>query len=144
MTQFRDFDAMLRERSGGRPEFLVGGQKFTCRSKLTWRKLSALLVALQEMGDPTTEGGMKVAEKFFSIVLLKSDSERFMELLHKDDDEEEDDEAVISFDQVMDLLDWLMEYYTGKSISGEMEKPEVQEAVKAKVVSLTPKVADAG
>lgn len=142
---YKDFDAMLREKSGSRPEFTVGGQKFTCRSKLSWRKLASLLTAYQDSGSPTTATGIAMAERFFEIVILKEHRERFMQMLNSEGDDD-DDEAVVSLTQFMDLMDWLMEYYTGQSTKDDPEAAAVvEEAVKAQKqaiqkVSLNPVV----
>lgn len=106
---FKDFDAMLREKSGGRPEFTVGGQHFTCRSKLPFKKLQKLMATLDNVSVNSTDDGVMAAEEFFKIVLLPQDRDRFMTLLH--DEGEEDDDAVISFTQVFELLNWLSDYY---------------------------------
>lgn len=101
----RDFDAMLAERAGVRPTFRVGGQEFTVRAKLPFKRFATLVNSEQD--DEIT-----ATEDFFRMVLVPADRDRFMALL--DADGEEDTDGVIDPEQVKLISEWLMELYTGK------------------------------
>lgn len=138
---YRDFDAFLREKSGGRPEFIIGGQKFTCRAKLPWKKFSAMMLSLS--GEDASAKGLEKTEDFFKLVLIQPDRQRFLDLLNYDgEDDEGDEENVISPSQVGNLLDWLLAYYTDKDGGATEEEKPTSEAVPNNVVpmSLDPKV----
>lgn len=98
---------MISEVSG-RPTFTLGGQKWTCRSKLPWRKFIAYMSSLEDIENNVLER----VEEFFSFALVQPDRERFTELLNSDN---EDDEKVVSPSQVNAILEWLLEYYQGKA-----------------------------
>lgn len=116
----RDFDAMLAERAGIRPTFRVGGQEFTLRKKLPYAKWNLLLAALRSSTEDADANEATV--EFFNAVLVRDDRERFAELAVKEDDEDDDD-AVIDLSQMNDLMDWVIEVFTGKtSNSSESSK----------------------
>ncbi len=112
---YKDFDQWLQEKQGGRPEFIVAGQKFTARSKIPWKKFASMVIGMQE--DLSEEAGIKNAEKFLLSVLVSADRERFENLLNVED--VEDDDACMTTDQVMALSEWLVDYYTGKGKDSE-------------------------
>lgn len=103
----RDFDAFLAEKAGVRPTFRVGGQDFTMRAKLPFKKFAKLVGAVSEDEDE-----IETTEKFFRMVLVPADRDRFMALL--DAEAEDDDAEVISPEQVGELMEWAMGFYTGK------------------------------
>jgi hypothetical protein len=99
----RDFDAALAEAKKEQPTFTLAGQHFTCRATLPWKALEHLIE-----GD-----GLSVqVHQFFANVLVKSDRQRFADLVEQEDPE--DDEAV-SVEQITDVMNWLTEHYTGKA-----------------------------
>jgi hypothetical protein len=104
----RDFDAMLAEQAGTRPTFKVGGQEFTLRAKLPYKRWNKLLAVMR---NDDTDPDDATAE-FFNTVLIANDRQRFLDLLDKEDDD--DDEDVIGLDQMDGLTDWIMEHFTGK------------------------------
>jgi hypothetical protein len=109
---FKDFDAMLGE---GRPDFTVGGQRFTARAKLPWKKFSQLILSMSAGGtDAASSDGIAKTEEFFRLVLIPSDRDRFMNLIANDGEEEGDEDNVIASQQVSAILDWLLGIYTGK------------------------------
>lgn len=110
MSNFKDFDAMLAEKVGGRPSFQLCGEKFECRSKLPWRKWNAMILSLQ-LEDNTAED---TVENFFNLVLVKQDRERFFALIDKED-EDDDEETFVSDEQIGKVMSWLLDYYTGKA-----------------------------
>lgn len=132
MSNLKDFDAMLAEKVGGRPEFILGGQKFTCRAKLPWKKYSALILKLTSGEYRSAEEEMVVTEKFFRMVLLPADRDRFFELLNRgSDDEDDEDEDVIANPQVGYLIDWLLRKYNGVP-EPEEKKADVAESTEEK------------
>jgi hypothetical protein len=104
----KDFDAML----AGRPTFTIGGQSFTARAKLPWRKFTSLLGAMTEAVDGG--GGTEATEKFLVMAVVRDDRERFKALLELDDNDD-DDSVGISPNEITELSTWLMEHYTGKN-----------------------------
>lgn len=137
---FRDFDAFMAEKSPGRPEFMLAGQKFTARSRLPWKKFSTFILNMGD--DVSSKDGIDKTEEFFRMVLVAQDRQRFVDLINQDADEEED-ENIVSPAQVSELLDWLLEYYTGKA-----QPPEESSSTEpsssgqpSNVVSLTPRPA---
>lgn len=127
---YKNFDAMLKEKREGRPDFTLGGQQFQCRAKLPWKRFDAIIMGINSE-DSTTK-----SEDFFNLCLVKDDRERFQELL--DNDGEDDEDAVIDVTQVNSLMEWLIELYTGKdpkdSSSSESGAPTTGEPLS--VVSL--------
>lgn len=108
----RDFDAMLAARAGVRPTFKVGGQEFTVKAKLPFKKFQKLVASLA--GDDIDEEAK--TEEFFRMVLIPQDRERFFLLLNYDGEGDEVDEwNVVSPEQINGLTEWLMELYTGKA-----------------------------
>lgn len=104
----RDFDAMVAGL--GRPTFTVAGQKFHCRSKVAWKKFSALTAVDAEGGEVDETSFMN---RFFKLALIPGDRERFFAALDADDDDLDDDQ-IIGMDQLAAISEWLMEHYTGK------------------------------
>jgi hypothetical protein len=135
----RDFDAMLAE-AGGRPTFTIGGQTFTCRAKLPWRKFTSLLAVMtgaSEAGD-----GAQATEGFLTAAVVAKDRARWIELLNLEDNDD-DDTVGISPGEINELAEWLMEYYTGKR-SGNAESSSAgpsSTGQSRKVVSLNPRKA---
>lgn len=103
----RDFDAYLAEQAGTRPTFKIGGQTFTLRAKLPYRRWNDLL---KIMRDDDTDPDLATAA-FFNTVLIAADRNRFLALLNTDED---DDDHVIDLQQMDELTDWIMEHFTGK------------------------------
>jgi hypothetical protein len=135
----KDFDAMLAE-AGGRPTFTIGGQTFTCRAKLPWRKFTsmlALMTGASEAGD-----GAQATESFLTAAVVAKDRDRWVEMLNMEDNDE-DDTVGISPGEINDLAEWLMEHYTGKRpASGESSSAgQSNTGPSRKVVSLNPRKA---
>ena len=106
----KDFDAMLAEKAGVRPTFIVAGQEFTARAKLPYKKFVRLMGALgADDADPD-----EATEKFFSTVIVKEDRERFLAVLNSEDD---DDERIIDAAQINQITEWLLSIYTGKELT---------------------------
>jgi len=104
----RDFDQMLAEKAGARPTFTVGGQTFTLRAKLPYKRWNKLLASMRaEDVDP-----QEATADFFDVVLIRADRPRFRELLDRDGDDDDDD--VIDLSQMDAITDWAMEHFTGK------------------------------
>ena len=91
-----------------RPEFIVGGQTFTARAKLPYKRFSTLL---EQMRADDVDVQAATAE-FFRTALIREDRDRFIELLEYDGD---DDDVTISMEQLNEITDWLMEHFTGKT-----------------------------
>lgn len=134
----RDFDAMLAERAGIRPTFRVGGQEFTLRKRLPYARWNKLLAAMRSSDEDAdaNEG----AVDFFNAVLISDDRKRFAELVIKEDDEDDDD-AVIDLSQMNDLTDWIIEVFTGKTLSSSNSSSDGPSEIGAapNVVSLSSK-----
>lgn len=135
----KDFDAYLNEH-GGRPTFTVGGQTFTARAKLPWRKFTALLSVMTGAGE--TGEGAQATEHFLAAAVVAGDRERFTALLNLEDNDE-DDAVGISPGEVNELAEWLMEHYTGKRPERDESSSAGQPATgqRRKVVSLNPRTA---
>lgn len=134
----KDFDAMLAEL-GGRPTFTVGGEKFTCRAKLPWRKFRSMLDGLSD-DDSDVEQGTHAMEAFLSAAVVRADRDRFVALLNMEDNDD-DDTTGISPGEISSLSEWLMEHYTGKlNPSDESSSPGPPKTGRpSKVVSLNPR-----
>lgn len=122
---YKDFDAMLNEKLSGRPDFKVGGHTFTARAKLPWKKFSNLILSMSG-DDVSSTNGISKTEDFFKLVLIPTDRQRFIDLLNHDGDEDDDDDSVIAPEQVSEILDWLLAYYTGKAGASESASSEQQ------------------
>ncbi len=106
-----DFDAKLNEVRGERPTIRLGGQDFTLRRKVASKRWEKMLAAFSD--DDTTVHGL--AERLFAIVLVKQDVPRFLALLNlENEQDDDDDEQVIDPAQLNEIVDWVMEYYSGK------------------------------
>jgi hypothetical protein len=112
----RDFDAMLAERAGIRPTFKVGGQEFTLRKRLAAPRWNRLLAAMRS--DEADEQESTI--DFFRAVIIPADRQRFAELAAKDNSDDEDDEDVIDISQMNDLVQWVVDVFTGKAPSNEI------------------------
>lgn len=138
---YKDFDAALKEMLGDRPSFTMGGQTFTCRQRLPWKKFSNMILSLSGE-EAQAGGGLDKTEEFFRLVLIKGDRDRFIGLLNYDGEDEEnggDDELAAAPQQVGELLDWLLAYYTGKADTTDessSDKP-LPAGVELKSVSLS-------
>lgn len=115
----RDFDRALAERRGGRPEFIVGGQKFTCRAKLSFHKFSQLMETMGAVDEDDAAGAQSKTEDFLRTVIVRQDRDRFMALLRDEGVDDDDDENVITPDQLAQIVEWLMDHYTGKGAGNE-------------------------
>jgi hypothetical protein len=141
----RDFDAMLAERAGIRPTFRVGGQEFTLRKRLPYAKWNSLLAAMRSSEDATAEQANQTTIDFFDVVLIKADRERFAALVRKgadsDDDDDGDDDNVIDLSQMNDMIDWIIEVFTGKTPSSSTSSSNGSKEIGAapNVVSLSSK-----
>lgn len=115
----RDFDAMLAEKANKNPTFRVGGQDFTLRSKLPYRRWNRLLAAMRaDDVDPD-----EATADFFRTVLVKGDRQRFVDLMNRGDDDDDDDDDVIDMSQMDALTDWIMEHFTGKLSTSSGSSP---------------------
>jgi hypothetical protein len=132
----RDFDAMLAERAGVHPTFRIGGQEFTLRAKLPYKRWNKLMAAMR--ADDADE--QQATVDFFRSVLIKDDRERFVALLDKEDDDD-DENAVVDLSQMDALTDWIMEHFTGKRRnSSESSTPGANgTGLAPNVVSLQPR-----
>jgi hypothetical protein len=95
-----------------RPTFTLGGQQFTAKAKLPFRKWQALIDAAgnDEMTDK------QQTDEFFKLALIPADRQRFFMMLDWDggDGDEADEQLVVDQRQANELTKWLMEIYTGK------------------------------
>lgn len=135
----KDFDAFLAER-GGRPTFTVGGQTFTARAKLPWRRFTSLLGVMT--GADEGGEGAQATEQFLAAAVVAKDRERFLALLNLEDNDD-DDEVGISPGEVNELAEWLMGHYTGKHSEQDGSSSDGPPATgqRRKVVSLNPRTA---
>jgi hypothetical protein len=132
MTNHTDYDAWLNERVGGRPTFTVGGETFTVRQKLPWRKYGRMILAIITASG---EGALDANEQFLLKSLIPADRARMQELLNADNEDRDDDEGVITNEQLQKIINDLMDFYSGKddespdgssdvpSASGQPSKP---------------------
>lgn len=136
MSRFMDFDAAMSENV--RPEFTLGGQKFTCKAKLPWKKFSHLIISMSET-DSVSSDGIDKTEEFLRIALLPQDRERFFALVNSDGDDENEDYA--GTEQIGELVKWLLGEYTGKAetTSDDSSGTSDTSGRPANVVSLNPK-----
>lgn len=132
----RDFDSMLAANAGVNPTFKVAGQEFSLRVKLPYRRWNKLLATMRSEDIDEQEG----AEDFFNTVLIKADRQRFLDLLNNEDDDDDAAES-ISLAQMNDLIDWVMEYFTGKhGNSSDSSTPGVNgTGTRQKLASSTPR-----
>lgn len=130
----RDFDAMLAEKAGVRPTFKIGGQEFTARARIPYKRFQRVLDVMRS--EETTED--EATEKFFHAAIVPADRERFFTLLNCDDDDA-DDAAVIDQEALNSLVQWLLEIYTGKATGSEQPSSDGSSTTgrSQKVVSLT-------
>jgi len=107
----RDFSASVDEALKNRPSFRVNGIDFLCKPGLQWKSMTVALDAIDTAGnDPAElENGLLV---FFDLVLVKSARGKMRELLAQGDDDD-DDAVPVSIQQLMEIVRWLVEQYTG-------------------------------
>lgn len=113
MGNFRDFDAEVELRD--RPSFRLGGETFTCKAKLSFRKIQKLLGAFT--GNVAESELILKVDEFFAVVLMKDDVDRFFAMLDAAD-EVDDGDGAVDLGQIRDLMVWLVEHYTG-NVSGQ-------------------------
>ena len=122
MSSFMDFDAMLREKTGAPPTFHIGGQDFTCRTKVPWRKLDSLVFQIRTGLYAEDKTEQDLTEDFFKMVIIKDDRQRFIDLLNADGDD--DDDEVADYAQVGKLTNWLMDIYLKRFNETQESEPE--------------------
>jgi hypothetical protein len=142
-VSYTDYDAMLAEKAGGRPEFTVAGQRFTARSKLSWKKFNSWVLSMEGV-DATSQEAVDRTVDFFRMALLPESRERFIALLdfEGDDDDPDADMRVISNEAMTAILDDLLARYTGKAKKNETESSSGPGTTgpSSNVVSLNPRV----
>jgi len=106
----KDFDAMLAERAGKRPTFKVGGQEFTARAKLPYKRFQKIMATMTADDTDVDEG----TEMFFRSVIIPADRDRFLALLNNEDDDDNEDSVVDAY-QLNQITEWLLGIYTGKA-----------------------------
>lgn len=124
---FMDFDASAVEVGGDKPTFKLAGRTWTCRPP---RKLKAYVIGdlMKAIGSADTldQGVLALManmEWLFSKILVKGDREDFFKLLRDDlgvddenqpvEDEDESDDPVITYDQMVNVMSWILETYLG-------------------------------
>lgn len=131
----RDFDTLQCSAQS----FKVGGQQFTTRKKVPFKKLSRFIDA----ANAPDADDVEEAEKFFNLVLIRGDRQRLLDLLDADSDDDADADHVVGLDQVRGIMSWLVEHYTGKAeTSSDGFSPGVPAAetgASSNVVSLNPR-----
>lgn len=100
----RDFDAGRADREFHR--FTLGGENFLAKPSLPFAALQKVLVAKENAG---TSGALIKVYEFFDMCLVKNDRQRFRALL-----DDEDSDQPVEIEVVMDIVEWLVEVYTGK------------------------------
>lgn len=140
---YKDYDAMLSEKFGGAPTFKAAGLTWTCKPKLPWKKFSTLIISLS-VSSATGEATLEQTEKFFGLVLVKSDRQAFLDLL-KTMEEDDDVDEVLDSRQVNMILDDLLDFYTGKESSNASNSSTSPPGAgqQSNVTSLTPREATA-
>lgn len=138
---FRDFDAAMQ--SIGRPTFVLGGQKFTCRApaKMAWAKWNNIIMDLDGGPAGSVKAEVERTKGLLKKVIIASDRQRFMDLLEYegDDEGEDEDDVVVSNKQVGELLNWVLETYTGKGETSEstLSEPPSDAGLPVKRASLS-------
>lgn len=131
----RDFDAFLADKAGVRPTFRLAGQTFTVKAKLPSKRFRMLLNQLTSEG--VDEDALE--NEFLRLAIIPQDRERFFLLLDYDGEGDEVDEwSVVSPQQQQQLVEWLMELYTGKAepSSGSSQDGSTTTGASQNVVSL--------
>lgn len=144
MSAFFDFDQWLSDELKEQPTFVLGGEKFTCKSpaNLSWKKYGGTIMALTSGILPEGKNQMEQTADFFQVVLVKEDRERFQELL---DYEGDDGEPVASNSQIGQLLQWFLDVYSGSEAPKEKQSSPKQSAsgtrsrANSKTASINPK-----
>lgn len=108
----RDFSANLDEALKDRPTFTLQGVDFMCRPGLQWKSLAKASAAMNG-AEEDPEELEKALLGFFDVVLVKSARPKMRELLAIEDDDDNDDAVPVSMKQLMDIVRWLAEQYTG-------------------------------
>lgn len=131
---FKDFDQATSEAKGERPKFRMGGREWTCKpvNKLKGTTVSELLGIIggaenQEQAAITLVANM---DWFFGKVIIYKEREEFFSMLRgatkitasgevvkgevvDEEHEDEDDVIVVSFEQMVELVGWLLDLYLG-------------------------------
>jgi hypothetical protein len=110
----RDFSANLDEALKNRPSFTLNGVDFLCKPGLQWKTLAKAGSAIDSArGDPEDiEAAML---QFFDVVLVKTARPKMHELLEAEDTDDDDETVLpISIKQLSDIVQWLIEQYTGR------------------------------
>lgn len=104
MTRFKDFGSGSGNAEKEPLAFKLHGEDFSCRPAIQGK----VLIDLAKSGnseDPSAAA--ETIEKFFDVVLVDSDRERFQALLV-------DPDRIVSVETLSDIIAWLMEEYTNR------------------------------
>lgn len=101
MTKFKDFGTPDTSNLEG-ISFKLFGEEFHCRPQIPGKVMIDL--AAKTADENNAAANATVITDFFTTVLVGDSVERFNALI-------EDPDRVVTIDQLMDIVSWLMEQY---------------------------------
>lgn len=117
MTKFRDFGAPVSLETSEPISFSLYGETFNCKPQIPGQVMLDL-AARSGKNDDGAESASVIID-FFKYVLLPESQERFSALCV-------DPVRIVTIDQLMDIVSWLMEIYgerpttrSGVSVPGQ-------------------------
>lgn len=112
MTKFKDFGAPVTTENAEEIMFRLYGEDFYCRPQIPGKVM--LDLAGRSGNDDDTAASATVITDFFKYVLVQESYTRFNTLC-------EDPDRIVTIEQLMDIISWLMETYSNRPT----QRPEV-------------------
>lgn len=122
----RDFSASVDEAIANRPTFTLRGVDFMCKPAVSMKAMAPVLDAIN-----AAEGGVDMEDAlklFFDTVLIKAARPKMHELLEAEDEDDDDDAVPLSLAQLIEIMQWLIEQYTGIPTQASTDSTEPQDA----------------
>lgn len=105
MTKFKDFGSPISSEGAELVVFKLYGEDFACRSQLPGKVM--LDLASRTADEENAALSATVITDFFKYVLLPESLERFDKLCV-------DPDRIVTMEQLMDIVAWLMETYADR------------------------------
>ena len=102
MAKYRDFGSPVTAENSELVTFTLYEENFTCRSQIPGKLM--LDLAARTADDQDAAANAAVITDFFKYVLLPESATRFSDLCM-------DPERIVTIDQLMAIVSWLMESY---------------------------------
>jgi len=117
MTKFRDFGSPVTAENSEPVSFKLYGEDFQCRAQIPGKVM--LDLATRSADENDAAGNAQVITDFFDFVLVPESAARFSALCM-------DPERVVTIEQLMAIVSWLMETYAERPTTRSEDSPAGQ------------------